>query len=168
MAGGDPELVNSCIPILQLFSSKIFHFGPVGAGMAAKLVNQALVGIHAQAASEALTLAKQFGIKDTQLLADMLKNSWGQSKVAELVLDDAIKVAREGAHILRNTAAPLRNLQKDFACIQQDLKPAHTLDGHMKLPLTEHTAWAINEACESGLKDSAFISLMDIIAKDSR
>ena len=38
------------------------HFGPVGSGMAAKLVNQALVCMHAQAAAEALYLAEKMGL----------------------------------------------------------------------------------------------------------
>jgi 3-hydroxyisobutyrate dehydrogenase-like beta-hydroxyacid dehydrogenase len=33
----------------------------IGCGMAAKLVNQALVGVHAQAACEALSLAQSLG-----------------------------------------------------------------------------------------------------------
>jgi 3-hydroxyisobutyrate dehydrogenase-like beta-hydroxyacid dehydrogenase len=35
------------------------YFGPHGSGTAAKLVNQALVAMHAQAACEALYLAQQ-------------------------------------------------------------------------------------------------------------
>ena len=40
----------------------MLHFGPVGSGMAAKLVNQALVCVHAQAAAEAIYLAEDMGL----------------------------------------------------------------------------------------------------------
>ena len=38
--------------------------GNNGAGTASKLVNQLLVGVHSLAASEALVLAKELGLKD--------------------------------------------------------------------------------------------------------
>ena len=60
---GGPDLVCEAVrPVLHTYASKILHFGPVGSGMAAKLVNQALVAMHAQAACEALHLAEKVGL----------------------------------------------------------------------------------------------------------
>ena len=47
---------------LSVPSTQVLHFGPVGSGMAAKLVNQALVCVHAQAAAEAIYLAEHMGL----------------------------------------------------------------------------------------------------------
>eukprot|EP01035_Chromulina_nebulosa_P021069 gene21069-27299_t len=80
MIGGSNDDINKAKPILESYSNNIFHFGPVGSGMAAKLVNQALVSMHAAAASEAIYLSKRFGLNDTKLVAEMLRESWGQSR----------------------------------------------------------------------------------------
>lgn len=116
--------------------------------MAVKLVNQALVGMHAQAACEAIRLAESFGLVDAslsadqsanfanarnvQLLKELLLNSWGQSKVLELVVSDyeqiinGAKSAGSVADALASakSAAPLRNMDKDFDCISRDLSKA--------------------------------------------
>jgi 3-hydroxyisobutyrate dehydrogenase-like beta-hydroxyacid dehydrogenase len=99
--------------------------------MAAKLVNQALVGIHAQAACEALKLAERLELTDTKALRDLLNSSWGQSKVLDLVFAD-YEVAKDSCEksfdsarkVLGSTAsaAPLRNMAKDFLCIEKEIE----------------------------------------------
>jgi hypothetical protein len=48
MIGGDEKTVKMITPFLGCFGNNILHFGPIGSGMSAKLVNQALVGMHVQ------------------------------------------------------------------------------------------------------------------------
>jgi hypothetical protein len=48
MIGGDEKTVKMITPFLECFGNNILHFGPIGSGMSAKLVNQALVGMHVQ------------------------------------------------------------------------------------------------------------------------
>eukprot|EP01034_Spumella_vulgaris_P034657 gene34657-42746_t len=84
MIGGAKEDVEVVRPVLELYSSKIQHMGNIGSGTAAKLINQTLVGIHMQAAVEALYLAEQMGITDISQLKDLLNISWGQSKILDL------------------------------------------------------------------------------------
>ena len=84
MLGGDERVCDTLRPLLDCYASKVptqptaahalsltslsvpstqvLHFGPVGSGMAAKLVNQALVCVHAQAAAEAIYLAEHMGL----------------------------------------------------------------------------------------------------------
>jgi 3-hydroxyisobutyrate dehydrogenase-like beta-hydroxyacid dehydrogenase len=98
--------------------------------MAAKLINQALVGIHAQAAVEALRLAEKLELKDTKLLQELLNHSWGQSRLLDLTMtdyhtvkdlsssfDDTLQKIKESS-----SPAPLRNLYKDFHCIESEIK----------------------------------------------
>jgi 3-hydroxyisobutyrate dehydrogenase-like beta-hydroxyacid dehydrogenase len=97
--------------------------------MAAKLINQALVGVHAQAAVEAIRMANKLDLKDTALLKDLLAASWGQSKILDLVLNDYNTVQSTSSSLaetmekIRSTAspAPLRNLYKDFHCIEVEV-----------------------------------------------
>ncbi len=132
--------------------------------MAAKLINQTLVGIHAQAAVEVIFLAEQMDITDISELKALLSTSWGQSKILDLLLQDYIDMKTKlqqsinlsvdskttnNTHtsssnntnttnnsssnnttqvdllwdnILRaNSAAPLRNMKKDFECIQKEV-----------------------------------------------
>lgn len=98
--------------------------------MAAKLINQALVGIHMQAAIEALRLAEKLELRDTKMLQELLSNSWGQSKVLDLVMNDynsAKGVSGSFASTVKRleeslSPAPLRNMHKDFHCIESEIK----------------------------------------------
>ena len=162
MLGGNQAEVAKVTPILSFFASKIYHFGSIGNGMAAKLVNQTLVGIHAQAASEAIALADELGLKDeTKQLQAMLSNSWGQSKILELALQDYMNSKAMGPQILDQSAAPLRNLLKDFDAIQHEIDESR-LDGS-KMLCTNATANTIKEACAAGKSNSAFVTLKDLI-----
>jgi len=66
MMGGPEQACDVVRPVLDLYASKILHFGSVGSGMAAKLVNQSLVAMHAQAACEALYLADKVDVSLTR------------------------------------------------------------------------------------------------------
>lgn len=175
MVGGDAKEYASILPIIQLFSGKCFHFGPTGSGMAAKLINQALVSVHAQAASEALVLAHKMGLAgQIEMLLEMLKCSWGQSKVLEGTFADYIAAQREPQRWERldHSPAPLRNLLKDLDCVKMDLNAEAGSDsdeaGKIVLPLTEASQSAIKKACESGLNNSAFASLVDMMLPRSK
>lgn len=121
--------------------------------MAAKLVNQALVGVHAQAAVEAITIAQSMGLTDVAKLKQLLSTSWGQSKVLDLVMADFLTAEASGTSLAdMKTAAPLRNMQKDFSCI-----PA------VGLPLVHGAGQAISTACSNGLQDAPFAALINLL-----
>lgn len=102
--------------------------------MAAKLVNQALVGVHAQAACEAILLAEALGIKNLPALREVLGASWGQSRILDLVMNDYIAAKNEFPHSKNpakeaiaklsaiKSSAPLKNLDKDFSCIAVEVE----------------------------------------------
>ncbi len=58
MAGGDPDLLERARPILEVFSSRIYHAGPAGAGHAVKALNNALSALALAATSEAVATAR--------------------------------------------------------------------------------------------------------------
>ena len=100
--------------------SPVVHMGPAGAGTAAKLVNQLLVGVHATASSEALALAKALDLDlgPGSKLLPLLAASWGQSRVLER--NGAVIASADGdfaSRDLESSGAPLRNLVKDMEII---------------------------------------------------
>ena len=107
-------------PITHTHTHTVVHMGPAGAGTAAKLVNQLLVGIHATASSEALALAKALDLDlgPNGKLVPLLAKSWGQSRVLER--NGAVIAAAGGdfaSRDLESSQAPLRNLVKDMEII---------------------------------------------------
>jgi len=172
MIGGEEKTVKIITPFLECFGNNILHFGPIGSGMGAKLVNQALVGMHVQASVEALHMAGCLGLtdspEDTQRLLDMLSVSWGQSKVLEGTFADYIKAQRHPkgfeSVLTTQSPAPLRNLNKDFACIQAEILKSDKVF----LPVTNITSQSIERACnEKGLADASFVSLIELLRKQA-
>ena len=67
MAGGDASDIERILPLMADVSARFTHMGPVGAGLAAKMLNQLIVGcIHAVMA-EAASMAEAAGIDAKRL-----------------------------------------------------------------------------------------------------
>ncbi|WP_240416049.1 NAD(P)-dependent oxidoreductase [Paenibacillus periandrae] len=80
MAGGSEQVFDQVLPILENLGKNIYHVGKIGNGTVVKLLNQLMVGIHTQAASEAMALADKMGLpKD--MLHRILSNSFAQSRI---------------------------------------------------------------------------------------
>eukprot|EP01038_Epipyxis_sp_PR26KG_P007130 gene7130-9729_t len=171
MVGGDAHDVTDIEPFLKLYSTNVKHFGPVGTGMSAKLINQMLVGVHIQAAVEALYMAEKLGITDNNILIlkDMLSTSWGHSRMQDLIFSDYIKANENNSKnwdiIINNTAAPLRNIEKDFSYISKELQGS--TGGINVLPTANAASNSIETACSEkyNYNNSAFLSLIHLLRK---
>jgi 3-hydroxyisobutyrate dehydrogenase-like beta-hydroxyacid dehydrogenase len=84
MVGGDVEAFERCRGIFTAYARHIFHVGPVGAGQALKLVNNALFGAHIQLALEACRVGGEFGLEPKRL-AEVLRHCSGGSAVTEIL-----------------------------------------------------------------------------------
>jgi 3-hydroxyisobutyrate dehydrogenase len=84
MVGGEAQDVDRCRPIFAAYASHVFHVGPVGAGQALKLINNALFGAHIQLALDACRVGEQFGLAP-QRLAEVLRYCSGGSAVTEIL-----------------------------------------------------------------------------------
>ncbi len=82
MVGGDGPVLDRCRPILRTMGNYIFHLGPVGAGLMAKLVNQILVALNSLAACETLAWAERYGANLNKIV-DVIKTSAGNSYMFE-------------------------------------------------------------------------------------
>ena len=77
MAGGEARAFAAAQPVLEKMGKKIVHCGGAGAGQAAKICNNMILGISMIAVSEAFALAEKLGLSH-QALFDVASTSSGQ------------------------------------------------------------------------------------------
>ena len=104
MCGGDEDLFNECLPILQCMGGDITWCGAVGAGNTTKLANQVVVAVNIAAVAEAFMLAKRAGVDPNRVFA-------------------AIKGGLAGSTVM-NAKGPMM--------IANNVKPGFKIDLHIK------------------------------------
>jgi len=77
MCGGADEAFVRARPVLEAMGRKILHCGSAGAGQAAKICNNMVLGISMIAVGEAFVLGEKLGLAH-QALYDVISNSSGQ------------------------------------------------------------------------------------------
>ncbi len=77
MCGGEDKAFAAAKPVLEKMGKKIVHCGGAGAGQAAKICNNMILGISMIAVSEAFALAEKLGLSH-QALFDVASTSSGQ------------------------------------------------------------------------------------------
>jgi 3-hydroxyisobutyrate dehydrogenase len=77
MCGGEDTAFAAARPVLENMGKKIVHCGGAGAGQAAKICNNMILGISMIAVSEAFALAEKLGLSH-QALFDVASTSSGQ------------------------------------------------------------------------------------------
>jgi 3-hydroxyisobutyrate dehydrogenase len=80
MVGSEGAVFTRVRPLLDVMGHNIVHVGPVGAGLAAKIVNNMVLGVNLSAVCEAVTLGEHLGLKP-RALYDIVKTSTGSSWV---------------------------------------------------------------------------------------
>jgi len=78
MVGGDKKVFDDALPVLQSFSAKVIHMGPLGTGTVAKLVNNMMAFCNAAAAAEGMMLGVTAGL-DPKKLIEVISGSSGNS-----------------------------------------------------------------------------------------
>src|SRR6266404_1004018 len=68
MVGGEPEDVARCMPVMETYAYPIHHMGPLGSGMALKLINNAVAAVHFQLASEVMRISRDLGLDAFRVL----------------------------------------------------------------------------------------------------
>lgn len=77
MAGGSAEAFEAAKPYLEIVGGKVVHCGDAGAGQAAKICNNMILGISMIAVAEGFTLADKLGLS-REALFDVTSTSSGQ------------------------------------------------------------------------------------------
>ncbi|MBV9834939.1 MAG: NAD(P)-dependent oxidoreductase [Alphaproteobacteria bacterium] len=83
IVGGAAEIVAKCQDLFQAMGNRTFHVGPLGSGLAMKLVNNMLVQVNTVAVAEALVLGVKAGL-DPRTVYEVVRVSTGASAAWEL------------------------------------------------------------------------------------
>ena len=126
--------------VFSLVGKKTFHFGEVGKGSGAKLVLNSLLGIFGEAYSEAMLMARQFGI-DTDAIIEAISGS---------AMDSPMFQTKKSLWANREfpPAFALKHASKDLNLAVKELEQSCNT-----LPALEATAASYRKAFEAGYGD---------------
>ena len=82
MVGGDDDVIDRCMPVLEAMGDRIFRTGAVGSGHAIKAINNLLNAAGLLAAGEALLIGRRFGLDD-QVMLDVVNASTGMNHATQ-------------------------------------------------------------------------------------
>ena len=82
MVGGKQEVLDRCMPVLDVMGRSVVRVGDVGAGNTVKLANQIIVAANIEAVGEAFVLAQKAGI-DPELMFQAIRGGLAGSNVME-------------------------------------------------------------------------------------
>ena len=80
MAGGEAADLERLAPLMRDIAGRVTHMGPVGAGLAAKMINQLIVGVGHAMLGEAVGLCEKAGI-DARRIPECLAVGYADSNV---------------------------------------------------------------------------------------
>jgi 3-hydroxyisobutyrate dehydrogenase len=156
LVGAEPADLEDARPILQSFSQRVIHFGPVGTGTAYKLIINMLGAVQIASAAESMALAERAGL-DLQVVADAIAT--GQAASPQVIRNTRRMV--EGDRNLNITFTPrLRLKDVDYA-----LRLARKLD--LGTPFGTLAARAFGELCNTGRADENESNVI-VFARDQR
>jgi 3-hydroxyisobutyrate dehydrogenase-like beta-hydroxyacid dehydrogenase len=117
MVGGEDDAVARCRPVLDTFANPFVHLGGLGAGEAAKLLNNSLFTAQLGLAATAFSVAGALGV-DPGALAEVLSNASGRSYAAEVVAGSGHSLS-----VIAELAGPL--LAKDVGILADVVGQGH-------------------------------------------
>ncbi|GGE69412.1 NAD(P)-dependent oxidoreductase [Priestia taiwanensis] len=91
MVGGDEEVYEKCVPLLQLLGTNVIYQGAAGAGQHTKMCNQIAIASNMLGVCEALAYAKGAGLDEEKVLQSIstgAAGSWSLSNLAPRMLQD--------------------------------------------------------------------------------
>ncbi len=84
MVGGDADVLERCLPVLEAMGATITHCGPTGAGQTVKLCNQVAIAGALLGVCEALSLADKSGVDQERMLAAISAGAAGSWQLTNL------------------------------------------------------------------------------------
>jgi 3-hydroxyisobutyrate dehydrogenase len=162
MAGGTEAAFATAKPILELMGTKIVHCGAAGAGQAAKICNNMILGISMIAVGEAFVLAEKLGLSH-QALYDVASTSSGQcwSLTTYCPVPGPVPASPANNNYQPGFAAAL--MLKDLRLSQE----AATTAG-ASTALGQHAAAIYEKFVESGHAGSDFSGIINMIRNASQ
>jgi len=139
-AGGDADVLERAQPALAHVSSRVTHFGDVGAGQAAKLCNQLIVASNLAAIAEAIALGERLGV-DVAKLPAALQGGFADSKPLQ-IFGPRMAVATDPGPAV----SELRTMHKDVLAVI-----AAAADAGAPVALIKHVEHLYRKIADAGL-----------------
>lgn len=152
MAGGGATDVAAARPVLQHLSRKLIHVGPVGSGIAMKLVLNLPLATYWQTLGEALAIGRGYGL-DLEAMLSLIVDSKAavgalQSKVSKILDPDA------------SVEFDLAGMHKDLLCMQHS---AQALG--VEAPASAAAARVAGNAVQQGWGERDLAQLVRFVAE---
>ena len=119
MAGGEEADLERLAPLMKDISQRCTRMGPLGSGLAAKMINQLIVGVGHAMLAEAVALCESAGI-DAARIPDCLAGGYADSNVMKAYWP----------RMVQGDFAPRGYLRQ----LYKDLEMVNDWAGHMKAP----------------------------------
>jgi 3-hydroxyisobutyrate dehydrogenase len=126
MAGGKQEAFDRAGPFLKPLSERVLHCGAQGAGQAAKICNNLMLGISMLGVSEAFLLAERLGLSE-QVLFDIATSKAGISRALLKYLPVAGPVPSSPANHDFKPGFTSALMQKDLRLAQNEAQRTSTI-----------------------------------------
>ncbi|WP_165435256.1 NAD(P)-dependent oxidoreductase [Bradyrhizobium sp. Leo121] len=151
MAGGPDEDLAAARPVLEHLARKLVHVGPVGAGIAMKLVLNLPLASYWQTLGEALALGQKNGLELGAMLSLIV-----ESKAAVGALQSKLpKILDAGSSV----EFDLAGMYKDLLCMQESAAAAG-----LDLPASAAAARSAGQAVQHGWGDRDLAQLVRFVA----
>ena len=154
MVGGPRETFDACLPIFQKMGVKVIHVGGSGMGTTLKLINNLVMGVAIEAASEALVLAKKVGI-DPQKVIEITSVGGARTGAMEV----------RGPRMIQGDFSPHFSVNNMYKDLSTALKLAE--DFGVSLPATSisrEILRAVKSQGKGDLDSCAVISVLEAMA----
>ena len=154
LVGGDSEVFDRCLPVLEIIGGRVSYLGPNGAGYSAKIAQVVLCYLHSLALSEALMLGIKGGV-DAKAMLSIIQNSTGKSYVAD----------RYGPPILNGDYDPSFTV----GLAHKDMKLAMEMAGDLgiKLPMCDLTTGTYARAMDAYGFDANHLKVVRLLEEEN-
>jgi 3-hydroxyisobutyrate dehydrogenase len=152
IAGGEAATFDACGDVFKAMGANLFHVGPLGSGLAMKLVNNMLIQVNRVAVAEALVLGVKAGL-DPQKIYDVVRVSTGTSYAFEQGVPK----------ILRRDFAPGGTV--DITYKDQELETAFAKQLGVPLLMANVTQQLYQMARAAGLNKEDGLAVVKILEK---
>ncbi|AJZ89566.1 putative oxidoreductase [Beauveria bassiana D1-5] len=151
LLGGDPFLVERCLPVLKSMGSAFHHVGELGEGTMAKLATNALMAVQVTGLAEIVSFLKRSGADANRVLSAMAGTSVWPAVAAYL----------SGSMLSENFAPqfPVNLIEKDLGYALQEMGSPQFA------PTIDAARGAFLRAIDEGLGDSNMTSVVRLYDK---
>lgn len=120
MVGGDPETVQTVLPLLEIMGKQIVHQGPAGAGQHTKMCNQIVIAGTMIGVCESLLYGYRAGLGLDQVLASISGGAagcWSLTNLAPRILKRNFDPGFYVAHFLKDMGIALDEARRMNLCL---------------------------------------------------